>query len=571
MKTTNRNRKNHNFQITYRGHYILEIPDLKYKHLAYCCEGEGGEAMGDNERSNNMMKLCFADCPCQAGEIHTHCILVTIDPISINQLYRDLLPFLKPSNYIEGEGEGGQASSSKMKNNEMLVEKEKEKEEDEEMKKNSSLIQNEEEELWMDIRCYKHWQTMFHQHIGLGGGGGSNTSSRPSCGSNFVWITPQPYHDVQSYQLQVRQHQPTALKNQLILAYGPLQAVQKGLISLYQYSQLKKSYSEYLADLQDEQLSSAEPIKPGPKKRHYWLYGDSNTGKTTWCINQANQLSRLRTSSSSSSSNNLNSSSSSRLTSSNSSDPASSSIEEESLLYFQNFQNKKKKANTHYFMVPRNNDWCFYDNQKHIIIDEFDGTLYTISQLQEMVDAKCFTVNTKGGSKLLTPDVIFYITSRYPPEGCYPEKIESLSHPSHHHHQHRNPPHSSNNTVARAAHNQDVQGLYNRFFVHQMTFVYPSSSTSNNTVGPAASSSFSDQLLPPKKSDNSSSNGDNNDRGGGKILHKFEGLCPQYGFQFFEERHHHAHQTNFGVAAVSDEENTKKVSRVEEEEQDHDE
>jgi hypothetical protein len=214
-------------------------------------------------------------------------------------------------------------------------------------------------------------------------------------------------------------------------------------------------------------------------------------------------------------------------------------------------------------MVPRNNDWCFYDNQKHIIIDEFDGTLYTISQLQEMVDAKCFTVNTKGGSKLLTPDVIFYITSRYPPEGCYPEnKRESLlSHNPSHHHQRNPSPHNNNNPVARAApvHKQDVQGLYNRFFVHQMTIVYPSSST----VVLAAS----DQL-PPKKANNSCGNskyGDNNCRG--KTNKSEESVCPQYGFRFFAQKNNNRVASSEVQQEEEENENTSKKVNMEEEEE----
>lgn len=532
----NKNRKNHNFQVTYRGHYILEIPELKYKHLAYCCEGEPMSSGGGDNNNNPTLRACFADCPCQpAGEIHTHCILVTIDPISINQLYQDLLPFLKPgSDCIEGGGgifvERGREAHKEM--NMMLVEEE---EEEESILQNSNNCsgnhsiqkEEEEEELWMDIRCYKHWQTMFHQHIGLG----TSNSSRPSCGSNLVWITTPPYQDVQSYQLQVRQHQPTALKNQLILAYGPLQAVQKGLIPLYQYSQLKKSYSEYLNDLEDLAADNAEPIKPGPKKRHYWLYGDSNTGKTTWCINQANQLSQIASSSSSS----LQQQQQPKNTN-KAQQQIPSSIDtslKETLLNIPQNQLKKKKANTNYFMVPRNNDWCFYNNQKHIIIDEFDGTLYTISQLQEMVDAKCFTVNTKGGSQLLTPDVIFYITSRHPPEGCYREYPRESRNLSHHH--------STSSASLVAAHKQDVQGLYNRFFVHQMTFVYPSSTS---------------YQLPSKATGNRHNVGDNR----GKML------VPQYGFQVFnhtqtnreEEEEDNANNNKVNIEEEEDHEDSSK-------------
>jgi len=80
-----------------------------------------------------------------------------------------------------------------------------------------------------------------------------------------------------------------------------------------------------------------------PKKRHYWHYGNTNTGKTT-------KLTDL-------------------------------------------IDNEWKDNEC---SIPTNNDWCFYDNQKYLWIDNYyDGDL-EINELNRICDGNC-QVNIKGG------------------------------------------------------------------------------------------------------------------------------------------------------------------------------
>ena len=111
-----------------------------------------------------------------------------------------------------------------------------------------------------------------------------------------------------------------------------------------------------------------------PKQRHFWTYGESNTGKTY----------RLR-----------------QLMKQNPSD---------------------------WFQIPTNNDWQGYMNQKNLYIDEYRGQL-TIQDLNRICDGGA-KVNTKGGTTILHPACVVYINSNFSIEGCYKKAekvlIESL-------------------------------------------------------------------------------------------------------------------------------------------------
>ena len=104
------------------------------------------------------------------------------------------------------------------------------------------------------------------------------------------------------------------------------------------------------------------------KRRHIWICGPSNTGKTT----------RLR-------------------------------------LAMKNY------ASDGWFQIPTNNDWVGYNNQKYLYMDEFKGQI-TVQELNRICDGGA-KVNIKGGSCQLRWDVEVIICSNYTIDSCY-AKVE---------------------------------------------------------------------------------------------------------------------------------------------------
>lgn len=104
------------------------------------------------------------------------------------------------------------------------------------------------------------------------------------------------------------------------------------------------------------------------KRRHLWICGPSNTGKTT----------RLR-------------------------------------LAMKNY------ASDGWFQIPTNNDWVGYNNQKFLYMDEFKGQI-SVQELNRICDGGA-KVNIKGGSCQLRWDVEVIICSNYTIDSCY-AKVE---------------------------------------------------------------------------------------------------------------------------------------------------
>lgn len=100
------------------------------------------------------------------------------------------------------------------------------------------------------------------------------------------------------------------------------------------------------------------------KRRHLWIWGSSNTGKTT----------RLR-------------------------------------------MQMKEKGMENFFQIPSNNDWIGYDDQYYLYFDEFKGQL-TIQELNKICDGGA-KMNVKGGSVMLRYDVQVIILSNFSIEECY--------------------------------------------------------------------------------------------------------------------------------------------------------
>lgn len=106
------------------------------------------------------------------------------------------------------------------------------------------------------------------------------------------------------------------------------------------------------------------PEEMPEKKRHLWIYGPSNTGKTTLLRNQM-----------------------------------------------------REKGEENFFEIPTNNDWVGYNNQYYLFMDEYKGQL-TVQQLNRICDGGA-KVNVKGATVQLRYDPQVIILSNYSIAECY--------------------------------------------------------------------------------------------------------------------------------------------------------
>lgn len=106
------------------------------------------------------------------------------------------------------------------------------------------------------------------------------------------------------------------------------------------------------------------------KKRHLWIYGPSNTGKTTLLRNQM-----------------------------------------------------KEKGEENFFEIPTNNDWVGYANQYYLWMDEYKGQL-TVQQLNRICDGGA-KMNVKGATVQLRWDCQVIILSNYSISECY-SKVDAV-------------------------------------------------------------------------------------------------------------------------------------------------
>lgn len=171
-------------------------------------------------------------------------------------------------------------------------------------------------------------------------------------------INPEAAEKKQSKKLGVKE-----------LEMDPLDLLEQGVISAFQLTNFVKNQNMYRL-LKNKRKAESEIDLELEKKRHEWIYGESNTGKTY----------RIK---------------------------------------------KQIKENPgDWFQIPLNNDWIGYQNEKHLYIDEFKGQL-TIQELNRICDGGA-KVNTKGGSLQLRNDVVVHICSNFNIKECYKKTEEVL-------------------------------------------------------------------------------------------------------------------------------------------------
>lgn len=150
----------------------------------------------------------------------------------------------------------------------------------------------------------------------------------------------------------------------------PAQAVLKEPILLLYYDKIKKNYNMWKNDMEEEErknnIFTNYIIKK--KKRHYWIYGKSNTGKTT---------------------------------------------------FISDYLKLAFPGDT--YQIPKNNDWISYAGEHILYCDEYKGQL-TIQELNQICDGgnpenpkynRGLQLNTKGGSVFMKVKPIVFIFSNY--------------------------------------------------------------------------------------------------------------------------------------------------------------
>lgn len=149
----------------------------------------------------------------------------------------------------------------------------------------------------------------------------------------------------------------------------PLEALESGDITIFQLNALVKNQQIY--NLLRMKRRPDKPIIKIPKKRHSWIYGSSNVGKSQ-------MLDEL----------------------------------------------KSLWGEAKSFEIPYNNDWTGYNGQTHLYADEFKGQV-PVTELNRMCDGDR-KMNTKGGTVQLVKETEVTIFSNYPIEKCYGKVDEVL-------------------------------------------------------------------------------------------------------------------------------------------------
>lgn len=145
------------------------------------------------------------------------------------------------------------------------------------------------------------------------------------------------------------------------LLRDPLELLEEGTLNAMALNNFIKNRDIYKMLLNQKRLR--EIPQDIEKKRHHWIYGESNCGKTTY------------------------------------------------------IRSKMMADPEDWFQIPYNDDWKGYNGQRNLYADEYKGQL-TIQQVNRICDGGA-KVNTKGGSAQLAWDVVVWIISNYPYSKVY--------------------------------------------------------------------------------------------------------------------------------------------------------
>lgn len=141
----------------------------------------------------------------------------------------------------------------------------------------------------------------------------------------------------------------------------PLELLDEGILPAMSLNNFIKNRDIYKMLLNQKRLR--EIPQDIEKKRHHWIYGESNSGKTTY------------------------------------------------------IRKKMCQDADDWFQIPYNGDWKGYNGQTNLYADEYKGQL-TIQEINRICDGGA-KVNTKGGSTQLAWNVVVWIISNYPYSKVY--------------------------------------------------------------------------------------------------------------------------------------------------------
>lgn len=139
--------------------------------------------------------------------------------------------------------------------------------------------------------------------------------------------------------------------------------LEENIISPYQIANVYRNQCVYRMILQQEKPCPPPELRL-PKRRHFWIYGPTNSGKTTKIRNMINNIGGI-----------------------------------------------------YCFQIPYNNDWVGYTDQDYLYADEFRGQL-TVQDLNRICDGGA-KLNVKGASVQIEWNVIVIICSNYSIRDCY--------------------------------------------------------------------------------------------------------------------------------------------------------
>jgi hypothetical protein len=139
------------------------------------------------------------------------------------------------------------------------------------------------------------------------------------------------------------------------------EVLDEGLINPLQVANFYRNQCVYKMLLNRKKKMPVEILE---KKRHLWIWGSSNTGKTTLLRRQM-----------------------------------------------------MEKGEENFFQIPTNNDWIGYEDQYYLYLDEFKGQI-TAETLNRICDGGA-KMNVKGGSVQLRYDCQVIILSNFSIRECY--------------------------------------------------------------------------------------------------------------------------------------------------------
>lgn len=149
-----------------------------------------------------------------------------------------------------------------------------------------------------------------------------------------------------------------------------LDLLEEGVINGMQLANFIRNQNIYKLLKQKRNADKIELSLDVEKKRHFWFYGPSNSGKTY------------------------------------------------------NLKKMIMEDPKNWFQIPTNNDWVGYNNEENLYMDEYKGQL-SIQELNRICDGGS-KVNIKGGTTVLHPQCKVYIVSNYNIKECYNKAEEAI-------------------------------------------------------------------------------------------------------------------------------------------------